>query len=100
MTNMRYEYHKYHEYHVYLVYLVYLVYQEDQDQISGATYISDVVFFGKPRELWIFFPSLKQLRVCFFPAPTTFINDINTIKSVIKRQHEKVCDLFISVGII
>ena len=25
---------------------VYQVYQEDQDQISGATYISDVVFFA------------------------------------------------------
>ena len=32
------------EYHKYQVYQVYQVYQKDQDQISGATYISDVVF--------------------------------------------------------
>ena len=31
---------------VYQVYQVYQEYQVDQDQISGATYISDVVFLG------------------------------------------------------
>ena len=30
---------------------VYQLYQKDQDQISGATYISDVVFFSKLKAL-------------------------------------------------
>ena len=38
---------------MYQVYQVYQVYQKDQDQISGATYISEVVFGIK-------------LRLCYF----------------------------------
>ena len=37
-------YQEYQEYLEYQVYQEYQEYQEDQDQISGATYISDVVF--------------------------------------------------------
>ena len=39
-------YQVYQMHQVYQVYQVYQMYQKDQDQISVATYISDVVFFN------------------------------------------------------
>ena len=44
---------------------LYQVYKEDQDQISGATYISDVVFYKCHAYVWL----RAQSEAILFPYP-------------------------------
>ena len=80
------EYHEYPEYQVYQVfqlYQLYQVYQKDQDQISGATYISDIVFqylqLPSTRKDFINSADMKLSKQQFEAIVDGLVDDLNML---------------------